>query len=869
MSSTDLKSAVYTLYHDTNKEAQRKANYWLEEWQRSEGAWAVCYEVLGDAQGDLETFYFAAQTLRTKILRDFEELGHTIGRKLPDDVLGLLSIHAKGPGAVRTQLCLAVAALAMHIPSAEWAGGDFVTWIGQKLLSGAYTDESARHILLEILTVLPQEAGSYQPSIVPERRRQIEDELQHSLPQALNLLCIVSDKAGGKTADQVLEAFAAWLLGWEQGCTVCGDGMQASVMGLLPRFHICIQQAVEEQTGTASPEGILHDNYEEEAKAIARLFAEVGEAYAYLISEATPEVMGPVEALLDVCRYPDMEVCSVSFNFWHRLSYILSSGKKPHSLKWEGPALPEQEAQRRLDAFCPSFKRLVEILSRRIEYPVDWDGWHRDEKNDFKYNRMVVGDLLLDSTDVLGADACMSVLTAPLSELSSNVRAGGTFDWRKAEACLYSLRSIHKAASSVRDPTTLVSLLSALPSLPSFPHLDYSVAVLLGSYAEWMAEAANANEGVRPLVSTSVQLMIKGLGNEHTSSACALSLRNICESCATLLSDSVPLLLELYRQVQNQGDISQAREANFLDEEEVESVLEAVTFVVSSMPQDLKRSTVQQMIDSVVHPIQVILDPLRNPQYVARDQSQLLMVLPLFERVTTILKTIDDPEDVAITLEKIMPWINVALSVFAADAMASEKICRVPRYAVRSAKQATYRSLPSLSESLTQRFEQTKHSCYLYVASELVKAFGHDPAQDGYIKPMLHRMLVSSCSMLTSLQAVTSYPELTDDMFLLAGRGLSYAPRLMMTQELLSSMVPTSRNALLIQHKEACASVSAFLVRLLDPETHRKCDAQQVKALEMTFYPYGGVITQLALAGGVGALPPSRMYNWWTSCTPC
>ncbi len=123
---------------------------------------------------------------------------------------------------------------------------------------------------------------------------------------------------------------------------------------------------------------------------------------------------------------------------------------------------------------------------------------------------MVVGDLLLDSRDVLGPEPCMSRLTAPLSELSSNVQAGGTFDWRKAEASLYSLRCIHKSASSVRDPTTLISLFSALPSLPSFPHLDYSVAVLLGSYAEWMAEAADANENMRPLVSSVVQLMIKG-----------------------------------------------------------------------------------------------------------------------------------------------------------------------------------------------------------------------------------------------------------------------------------------------------------------------------------------------------------------------
>lgn len=41
----------------------------------------------------------------------------------------------------------------------------------------------------------------------------------------------------------------------------------------------------------------------------ARLFAEAGEAYITLIATATPEVRGPVDALLEVAAYPDNAIC--------------------------------------------------------------------------------------------------------------------------------------------------------------------------------------------------------------------------------------------------------------------------------------------------------------------------------------------------------------------------------------------------------------------------------------------------------------------------------------------------------------------------------------------------------------------------------
>ena len=149
---------------------------------------------------------------------------------------------------------------------------------------------------------------------------------------------------------------------------------------------MCLQQALAERNGGGGGEGGEHDDSEEDAKGMARLFAEVGEAYTGLIAEGGPQVRGaaagsaagarcrcawrrrptgppccwgwrgrcsllarppgrrptrrrppaqvsaPVEALLDVASHPDDSICSMSFNFWHRLARALTIGLHPEPL---------------------------------------------------------------------------------------------------------------------------------------------------------------------------------------------------------------------------------------------------------------------------------------------------------------------------------------------------------------------------------------------------------------------------------------------------------------------------------------------------------------------------------------------------------
>ena len=124
---------------------------------------------------------------------------------------------------------------------------------------------------------------------------------------------------------------------------------------------------------------------------------------------------------------------------------------------------------------------------------------------------------------------------------------------------------------------------------------------------------------------------------------------------------------------------------------------------------------------------------------------------------------------------------------------------------------------------------------------------------------MFSRMLGAACSMLHSLHDISERPDVADDTFLLAGRALSYAPRLLLTPQLLAALLDSALAGLLVQHREACCSILAFVVRLLDPATHRACAPEAVAHLQGALVPRAPLLVRLVLAGVTGALPTNRL----------
>lgn len=113
-------------------------------------AWTTADELL-HLKRDIESCYFAAQTMRTKIHQCFHELPTDVHVSLRNSLLEHLSqINESTNSVIVTQLCVALADLALQMPS--WS----------KPVLDLLSKFSNTNIfpLLEVLTVLPEELDS-------------------------------------------------------------------------------------------------------------------------------------------------------------------------------------------------------------------------------------------------------------------------------------------------------------------------------------------------------------------------------------------------------------------------------------------------------------------------------------------------------------------------------------------------------------------------------------------------------------------------------------------------------------------------------------------------------------------------------------
>ncbi|CAG2064269.1 unnamed protein product, partial [Timema podura] len=159
--------AVLALYHNPDPSEKEKASLWLGDLQRSVFAWKVADEMLHHKR-DLESCYFAAQTMRTKIQLSFHELPPEAHNSLRDSLMEHIGqVNDATNTVIVTQLCLALADLALQTS----------TW--QKPVLDLITKFSSLNIwpLLEILTVLPEEVNSRSLRLGANRRQEVLQDL--------------------------------------------------------------------------------------------------------------------------------------------------------------------------------------------------------------------------------------------------------------------------------------------------------------------------------------------------------------------------------------------------------------------------------------------------------------------------------------------------------------------------------------------------------------------------------------------------------------------------------------------------------------------------------------------------------------------
>ncbi|KAK3031757.1 hypothetical protein RJ639_036637 [Escallonia herrerae] len=759
-----VKQALNVLYHHTDDAVRLEADRWLQEFQGTLDAWQVCDNLLHDASSNPETLIFCSQTLRSKVQRYFEELPSEAFRPLRDSLNTLLKTFHKGPPKVRTQISLAIAALAVHVPAEDWGDGGIVNWLRDEMNSHHELIPS----FLELLTVLPEEVFNYKIAARPNRRQKFEKELSSATEVAMGILtaCLSINEL----KEQVLEAFASWLrlrhripastlashplvltalsslnsdvlseasvngelFSLRMNCTtnVSMGSVALSEWCAFPSLAVqayfdCETVAKGRPLPTVISELIhytaarnsggfsvqmpliqlivpqvmnlkaqLRDSSkdEEDVKAIARLFADMGDSYIELIATGSDESMLIVHALLEVASHPENDIASMTFNFWHDLQIILIERDSYVSLGNE--AAIDAEKNRRLQIFRASYESLVSLVSFRVQYPQDYSGLTKEDQKDFKQTRYGIGfalnrglsvpvaDVLIDAALVLGGEVTLKILYMKLLEALGICGNNESSDWCPAEAALYCIRAISDYVSST-EAEVMPQIMALLPNLTHQPQLLQTVCLTVGAYSKWL-DAASSGLSFLPSV---IDILVSGMSmSEDPAAAAASAFRNICDDCGKKFCGSLDGLFQIYqRAMTGEGVFKLSAEDSY----------------------------------------------------------------------------VNHPEAVADAIQRLWPIFKAIFDLRAWDMGTMESLCRACKHAVRTSKRFMGITIGAILEEIEGLYKQHHQPCFLYLSSEVIKIYGSDPSCANYLKILIESLFNHTAYLLTKIQVTYALVALT------------------------------------------------------------------------------------------------------------
>ncbi|KAJ3682345.1 hypothetical protein LUZ60_014918 [Juncus effusus] len=856
-----VKEALAALYHHPEDSVRAQADRWLQDFQHTIDAWQVADSLLHDPTSNIETLIFCSQTLRSKVQRDFEELPSEAFGPLRDSLYGLLKKLNKGPPKVRTQICIAIAALAVHMSVEDWGGGGVINWLSEEMKSQPQLLPS----FLELLTILPQEANSYRIAARPERRRQFEKELISFSEAALSLFtaCLSFDEL----KEQVLDGFASWLrfchgvsasalathplvhaalssLNSDQllepAVNVTSElihytvsGNSGEISSQLPLIHVLVPRVMSLKDQLKDP-----NKDEEDVKAIARLFADMGDSYVDLIATGSGEAMLIVQALLEVTSHSEFDISSMTYNFWHNLQSNLI--RRDSYVSYGSEASMEMERNRRLKIFRPPFEMLVSLVSSRVQYPEDYTEFSEEDKKDFKHARYAVSDVLVDATEVLGGQATLNILFMKLVQAVGNCDQNSR--WQPVEAVLYCVQAIANSIST-HESELLPQIFTLIPKLPHQQQLLQTVCTTIGAYSKWI----NASE--MSILPPLVNVLTSGMSSsEDSATSAAVAFKYICEDCRKKFAGSLDGLFRIYH-------IALSGEGGYkVSSDDSMHLVEALSVVITELPLEHARKALELISMPAVNPLQAII----NQGAEALQQVPARQFTVHIDRLACIFRNVNLPEVVAEAIQKFWPLFKAIFDTRAWDMRTMESLCRACKYAVRTCGRYMGATIGAMLEEIQALYQQHNQSCFLYLSSEVIKIFGSDPSCANYLRSLIDMLFGHTIKLLSTIQDFTARPDIADDCFLLASRCIRYCPDLFVPSSVFPMLIDCSMIGITIQHRDACKSILSFLSDVVDLSNSSEGEKYK-NIINNIILPRGAILTRVLIASLTGALPSSRL----------
>ncbi|CAG5115054.1 unnamed protein product [Candidula unifasciata] len=796
-----VNQALQALYNNPDVTGKEKASVWLGELQKSVYAWQIADQLLQLNQS-LESCYFAAQTMRTKIQYAFHELPPESHQSLRDSLLGHASKIAPGtPPVIVTQLSLALADLALQMATWKSAVVDFIERFSKEHMG----------FLLELLTVLPEEISSRSLRLGANRRKEITEELISVSPVVIQLLTHVNTTVTGEEErDQRIRSKSYKVMGsWFSvgaipqqvllSTQLMNFPFQALANVNCPAFlHeaatdcVCsalycsedlekfqeLAQKLFQGVMTLVPAYHQADKHEESDKCLnyCRIFTELSETLFNMMLNSPNQGLGTfqlLDLLLMCVGHHLYEVGEITFNFWYRLS----------------EELYQRDNQELTDMFKPYIQTLILSLCQHCQMDEDHEGVP-DESGDFGDFRVRVSELIKDVVFIAGSSSCFI-------QMFENLKSPKTPSWCVAEAALFVMTAVAK--NILPEENEIVpQVVESILALPDSTHISvrYTSIQLLGELSEWIENHAS-------LLDLILQYLLVGLQQPQLSSIAANALQNISTQCRDHMTNHFQGLMHIVKSM----------ETFSLSSDAAIGLLKGTATILSRLPSNDITEALRQLCACQISPLEKLLCEESGPvkHGAANDPTVWLDRLATVFRHTNPSVPSGQTHPCQMVILEVWPVLSKACDKYQSDVRIIERCCRCIRFAIRCLGKNSAMLLTPLVTQMVGLYQTHQHSCFLYLGSILVDEYGGEAGCIPGLLDMLQAFCGPTFKILEEHNGLRNHPDTVDDLFRLCLRFIQRAPVPFLQSSMAKPIMCCAIAACSLDHKDANASVMKYL----------------------------------------------------------
>lgn len=834
--SLDLVYLAVASLNNRNSSENQKASQWLNDLQKSVYAWTIADELLHQKK-DLQSCYFAAQTMRSKIQHSFHELPQDAHDSLRNSLVEHISqIDENTNSAIVTQLCLALADLALQMTMWKRASLDLLNKFSQTNVWP----------LLEILTVLPEEVESRAIRLGENRRVELLQEFNECAPAINNFLIHCAHVYPLNLGEnipfntKILRCFTSWVGAFnaqiilnnivltrafdvlnikttenqEGNFGSLHDAARDCICSVLQSLIIPLNSFEDGAAQSRELEMFLFNNIvqleeayhmsvvkENEEKSInfCQIFTELAESFLETIilqSKADSFHYGikALDLVLTCVGHHDYEVAEITFNLWYMLSEELYH---------------KNNAATNL-LFKPYVERLITALARHCQMESDQEGLLSDS-DDFKDFRLKVSNLIKDIVFIVGSSNCFKHMFYNLQNPSTT--------WEVLEASLFVMQAVAKNILPIEDeivPLVVESILN-LQSNTMHIAVQHTIITLLGELCEWIEKHPNTLDPI-------LNFLVPFLPQQLLGAAAATSLQNICVTCDEQMVRHVLFLMQILHQVDTFA----------ISNDAVNGLLRGMAAIIGYMPSVELTVTLKEVCYLQVNPLCQLIDQDVLPVKGTKSDPALWL-----DRLASILRNVHIKHKMteinpckSVVLD-IWPVISKTLLKYQSDGRIMERCCRCIRFMLRCVSQEVKEILEGLVRQIITIYSVQRHPCFLYLGSILVDEYANDSSCTQGLLDMLRAFIMPTFEILQKENGLRNHPDTVDDFFRLCARFMQRAPVSFLECDCINPVLQCALSACLLDHKEANASVMKFIYDLISTGHSKKRDPDYDKRKEL------------------------------------